>query len=110
MPGRSSVPGEVVGGLIAEVFHAVAPLDQHHALGGEALQFDRADFGTILVALAVLLRLFVVVEFAIDTLVGAVEKIDGRPEEILEVGFDGHPGGSDKHFVFVRPVGSSLKV
>ena len=88
MPVRSGVACEVVGRLVAEVFHAVASLDQRHALGSEALQFDRADFGAILVALAALLRLLVVVEFAFDALVGAVEEIDGRPQQVLEVGFE----------------------
>ncbi len=88
MPVRSGVTCEVVGRLVAEIFHAVAPLDQRHALGSETLQFDRADFGAVLVALAALLRLFVVVEFAFDAFVGAVEEIDGRPQEILEVGFE----------------------
>ena len=88
MPVRSGVASEMFRRLVAEVFHAVAPLDQRHALGGETLQFDRADFGAVLVALAALLRLFVVVEFAFDPLVGAVEEIDGRPQEVLEVGFE----------------------
>ena len=88
MPVRSGVACEVVGRLVAEELHAVAPLDQRHALGGEALEFDRADFGAVLLALAALLRLLVVVEFAFDALVGAVEEIDGRPEQILEVGFE----------------------
>ena len=70
---------EVFGGLVAEEFHAVATLDQCQALGREALQFDRADFGAVLFALAALLRLLVVVEFAFDPLDGAVEEIDGRP-------------------------------
>ena len=38
--------------------------------------------------LAALLRLFVVVEFAFDALVGAVEEIDGRPQQVLKVGFE----------------------
>jgi hypothetical protein len=88
MPVRSGVAGEVFGGLVAEVFHAVAPLDQRHTLGGKTLQFDRADFGAVLVALAALLRLLIVVEFTFDALVGAVEEIDGRPQEILEVRFE----------------------
>ena len=88
MPVRSSMTSEVIGRLVAEVFHAVTPLNQRHALGSETLQFNRADFGTVLVALATLLRLFVVVEFAFDALVGAVEEIDGRPEQILEIGFE----------------------
>ena len=66
----------------------VAALDQRHALGGEALQFDRADLGAILFALAAPLRLLVVVELALDPLVGAVEEIDGRPQEVVEVGFE----------------------
>src|SRR5258708_19728085 len=88
MAVRSGMAWEVVGRLVAEVFHAVTPLDQCHALGSETLEFDRADFGAILIALAALLRLFVVVEFAFDALVGAVEEIDGRPQEVLEVGFE----------------------
>jgi hypothetical protein len=32
--------------------------------------------------------LFVVVEFAFDALVGAVEEIDGRPQQVLEVRFE----------------------
>jgi hypothetical protein len=66
MPVRSSMACKVVGRLVAEVFHGVASLDQCHALGREALQFDGTDFGAILVALAAPLRLFVVVEFAFD--------------------------------------------
>ena len=97
MPVRSGLACEVVGRLVAEVFHDVAAFDQRHALGGEALQFDRADLGAILVALAALLRLFIVVEFAFDPLVGAVEEIDGRPQEVLEVGFEaGFAQGSDE--------------
>ena len=76
------------GGLVAEEFHDIAAFDQTHALGGETLQLDRADLGAVLVALAALLRLLVVVEFAFDPLVGAVEEIDGRPQEVLKVGFE----------------------
>ena len=35
-----------------------------------------------------LLRLLVVVELAFDAVGGAVEEVDGRPEQILEVGFE----------------------
>ena len=78
----------MLGGLVADEFQGVAAFDQGHALGGEALQLDRADLGAILLALAALLRLLVVVEFALDPLGGAVEEIDGRPQQILEVGFE----------------------
>ena len=79
---------ELFGGLVAEEFHAVPALDQRLPLGGEALQFDRADFGAVLFLLAALLRLLVVVEFALDPADGAVEEVDGRPEQIFEVGFE----------------------
>jgi hypothetical protein len=84
---RSDMAGEVFSCLVADVFHTVAPLNQRHTLGGETLKFDRADFAAILVALAVFLRLLIIVEFTFDTLVGAVEEIDSRPQEIPEVGF-----------------------
>ena len=79
---------ELVGGLVAEELHAVAAFDQRLPLGREAFEFDRADLGAVLFLLAALLRLFVVVEFAFDPLDGAVEEIDRRPEQVLEVGFE----------------------
>src|SRR5208282_1236388 len=79
---------ELVGGLIAEEFHAVAAFDQRLTFGGEAFEFDRADFGAVLFFLAALLRLLVVVQLALDPADGAVEEIDHRPEQILEVGFE----------------------
>jgi hypothetical protein len=63
---RSGMAREVFGRLVAEELHAVTPLDQRLALGDEPLQFDRADFGAVLVALAALLGLLVRVEFAFD--------------------------------------------
>ena len=79
---------ELVGGLVAEELHAVAAFDQRLPLGGEAFEFDRADLGAVLFLLAALLRLLVVVEFALDPADGAVEEIDGRPEQVFEVGFE----------------------
>ena len=79
---------ELVGGLVAEELHAVPALDQRLPFGGEAFEFDRADFGAVLFLLAALLRLLVVVELALDPAGGAVEEIDGRPEQIFEVGFE----------------------
>jgi hypothetical protein len=62
----------------------------------------------ILVALASLLRLFVVVEFAFDALVGAVEGIEGRPQEIIEVGFEaGFAQARDEGIEDVRNGGSN---
>ena len=79
---------KVFDGLIAEEFQAIAALDQRDALGRQALEFDRSHFGAILLALAFALGLLVVVELAFDPVRGAVEEIDGRPEQILEVGFE----------------------
>ena len=87
-PGRAGVALELVGGLVAEELHAVAALDQRLPLGDEALEFDRADFRAVLFLLAAPLRLLVVVEFALDAADGAVEEIDGRPEQVFEVGFE----------------------
>ncbi len=74
-------------GLIAEEFEAIAPFDQRDALGRQALEFDRSYFGTILLALALALRLFVVVQLAFNAVCGTVEEIDGRPQQIRKVRF-----------------------
>ena len=87
-PGRARVALELFGGLVAEEFKAVPAFDQRHSLGGEAFEFDRADFGAVLFFLAAPLRLLVVVEFALDAGDGAVEEIDGRPQQLFEVGFE----------------------
>ena len=67
---------ELIGGLVAEEFHAVAAFNQRHALGDEAFEFDGADLRAVLLLLAAPLRLFVVVEFPSDPVGGAVEEID----------------------------------
>ena len=79
---------EAFGGLVAKEFHAVPALDQCDALGREALEFDGPYLGAILLLLAAQLRLLVVIEFALDAVGGAVEEVDGRPEQVLEVGFE----------------------
>ena len=58
------------------------------ALGQELLQLHRADLRAVLVTLAAFLRLFVVVELAFDPLGGAVEQLDGGPEQVVEVGLE----------------------
>ncbi len=75
-PGRGGVNFEALGGLVAEQLHAVAALDQRDAFGGDPFQFDRSHFGAVLLALALALRLFVVVELALDAVDGAVEQVD----------------------------------
>jgi hypothetical protein len=78
----------LVGGQVAEELHAVAAFDEGEALGHEAFQLDRADFGAVLFLLAALLGVLVVVELALHTVGGAVEEIDRGPQQVLEVGFE----------------------
>jgi hypothetical protein len=77
----------VVGGLVAHELEAVAPFDQGQP---RAIRFSSSTDLTSLPSCSrwALLRLLVVVEFALDPVGGAVEDVDGRPEEIVEVGFD----------------------
>jgi hypothetical protein len=79
---------ELVGGQVAEELHAVAAFDERQAFGQQALQFDRADLRAVLFLLATLLRVFVVVELALYALSGAVKKVDRRPQQVLEIGFE----------------------
>ena len=72
-------------GLIAEEFQAIATFDQRDAFGRQAFKFDRLHFRTVLLALALALRLFVVVELAFDAVGGTMEEVDGRPQQILQV-------------------------
>ena len=87
-PGRADAALELVGGLVAKEFHAVPALDQCAALGREALEFDGPYLGAILLLLTAQLSLLVVIEFALDAVDRAVEEIDGRPEQVVEVGLE----------------------
>src|SRR3546814_20682985 len=49
----------------------------------------RLDFGAVLFALPALLRLFIVVELALEPVGGAMEHIHGRPEQIVEFTIEG---------------------
>ena len=76
------------GGLVAHQLEGVAAFDQALALGRKALQLDGLHFATVLFALAAALRLFIVVQLALDPVGGPVEDVDRRPEEIVEVGLE----------------------
>ena len=91
-PGGAGVGLEQLGGLVAHDLEGVAALDQRHALGQEPLELDRADLGAVLLLLAAPLRLLVAVELAFDPVGGAVEQVDGRPEQVLEVGLEARVG------------------
>ena len=79
---------ELVGGEVAEELHAVAAFDEREALGHQPFQFDRPNLRAVLFLLAALLGVLVVVELALHAVGGAVEEIDGRPQQVLEVGFE----------------------
>ena len=67
------------------------------ALGQQPLQLDRADLGAVLLLLAAALRLLVAVELALDPVGGAVEQVDGGPEQVLEIGLEARVGeGGDQ--------------
>ena len=95
MRGRQRGAGrdlEQLGGVVAHEFEGVAPLDQAEALGDQAFELDRLDFGAVLLGLAAALRLFVAVEFAFDAVDLAVEQVDERPQEIGEIVFEAGAG------------------
>ena len=79
---------ELLGGDIAEEFHGVTAFDERQAFGQEALEFDGANFRAVLFLLAALLSVLVVVEFALHTVGGSMEEIDGRPQEVRDVRFE----------------------
>ncbi len=87
-PRLAQVVLEGVGGEVAQDLVRVAAFDQRQPFGQEPLQFDRADLRSVLLALAALLRLFVVVEFALDPVGRAVEDVDDAPEQVFEVGLE----------------------
>ena len=87
-PGRAGVALVVGGGFVAQELEGVPSLDQRVALGRQSLQFDGADLRAVLGLLASALRLLVVVEFAFDAIDRAVEEVDRRPEERVEIGFE----------------------
>ena len=74
---------ELFGGLVTEETPSVLRWIGVIPLGGEALQFDRADFGAVLFFLTASLRLLVVVQFPLDAGDGAMEEIDCGPEQIF---------------------------
>src|SRR5712671_720648 len=77
-----------IGGVIAEELHGLAALDEGEALCEQAFELDRADFRAVLLLLAALLGALVVVEFALDAAGGAMEQVDGRPQQVVEIRFE----------------------
>jgi hypothetical protein len=79
---------ELVGREVAKEFHAISAFAERETFGHEAFQFDRADLRAVLFLLAALLRVLVAVEIALHAVGSAVEEIDGRPQQVLEVGLE----------------------
>lgn len=75
MLGLAEMGLEEVGGEIAHAFIGVALFGECDAFGGEPFEFDRADFGAVLISLRAFLGLFIVVECAVDPGGHAVEDI-----------------------------------
>ena len=96
---------EQVCGNLAKRFHRIATLDQGETFRDETLQFDRAQLGAVLVALALPLRGFIGVEMAVDACGGAMEQVDLRPEQIFEIGFEA--GVGERRDVSVEHIGDS---
>src|SRR5260370_335575 len=75
-------------GRVGEELRGMGGLDQRQALGDETLQFDRSDLRAVLLLLAPVLRALVVVELTLDPVGRAMEQIDGRPQQLLEIGLE----------------------
>ena len=87
-PGRAGLGLVAFGGEVADLLEGFAALDEALALGDEAFEFDRADFGAVLFLLAALLPVFVVVELTLHAGGLFVEEVGEAPEKIVEVGLE----------------------
>ena len=96
---------ELVGGLVAHQLEGVAAFDQRLTFRRQAFQLDGLDLAPILFPLRALLRQLVVVEFAFDSIDGAMEDVHRRPEQVLEVGFEASVG--QRHHESVEDVGDA---
>ena len=92
--GSGGLEEEVSSGF-AEEFHALPPIDQALPDVDQGFKLDGFHLGAVLFALKAFLRLLVVVELGLDPLGGAVEGVDGRPQDLVEVEIEagvGHGG------------------
>ena len=87
-PGRAGLGLIALRGEVADVLESFTALDVALSLGDEGLQFDRADFGAVLLFLRALLPVFIVFELALNAGGFFVEEIGEAPEQIGEVGFE----------------------
>jgi hypothetical protein len=87
-PGGAGFDFEQFGRVLAQEFEGVAALDESEALGDQALELDRLDFGAVLFGLTLALRLLVEIELAFDAVDLAVEQVDERPQQIGQIVFE----------------------
>jgi hypothetical protein len=98
VPDWSRTKAEILDGdgdLLADAFPQLA------------FEFDRANLRAILFALALLLRIFIVVKFALDAAGGAVEHVGDGPEQVFEVGFE--PGVEHSRDQRIEDVGNGAR-
>ena len=79
---------EVLGSLVTHQLEGVTAFQKGLPFGDQAFQLDRFHLAAVLFALPAALRLLVVVQLALDPVSGPVKEIDGRPEKIVEIGFE----------------------
>ena len=83
--GRTGIRGEQLRGVAAECFPRVAILGQTRSGDDQALEFNRSNFGAVLLGLAPALCILVAVELTLHARRRAMIKVDGRPEQVFEV-------------------------
>src|SRR5690554_6127446 len=87
-PGRAGLMLVTLCCLIAHQFERIAAFDKGLTGDNEPFEFDRFDFGSILLLLKSPLGLLVIVELPLDAGGGAMESVDRRPEQLVEVGIE----------------------
>src|SRR3546814_17014449 len=92
LPGRAGAPLEELCRMVAQELEGIAPLDERQALGDQPLELDRADLGTVMLALGATLGVLVVVEAALDQVAHALEDVDKGPTQGRAI--VRHPGPS----------------
>ena len=88
----ASMETKELGSRITEELEAVAPLDQGQPLGDQTFQLERADLGTVLLALVRPLGHLVGIEVALDSVDAAVENVHDRPQQGVQVGLEAGVG------------------
>jgi hypothetical protein len=98
-PHLPSVNTVKLGSTVTQELEAVAALDQDEPLGDQALELERAHFGTVLLALAFPLRGLIGIEVALDLFDAAVKDVDERPEQRLQIRFETGVGERCDHCI-----------